>query len=198
MIYVVEPRFNPERNRPITAHTKLAPGITMAKFLGGYGSAGNMNHITDDDERLVLAKNYYIHAQYMKAVLEDQGKFNDYRLVVAEGLYKKGPNETLEMDSIADLKRRGRAVVYELRDNYGNIALEKTFDLALYFKDRVEFDKMILNYDTYAPGGKLHAQIILVTPEIIPAWEVEFKNNIETRFNNYVQTTGELVEILNK
>lgn len=130
--------------------------------------------------------------------MTNQAKFNEYRLVVAEGLYKKAPNEKIETDSINDLKSKGRAVVYELRDLNGNIAHEKTFDLAVYWKDNLEFEKMILSYDSYNPDRSIVTQIILVMPEIIPAWTVSYKNEIQTMYNNNVQTNGELVEILNK
>ena len=197
-IFQVANEYNPEFQSKITNRTKLAIGITMAKFLGGYGSASNMNHISDDNERIKIAKQFSMQANAMRKIMTNQAKFNEYRLVVAEGLYKKAPNETIEIDSINDLKSKGRAVVYELRDLNGNIAHEKTFDLAVYWKDNLEFEKMILSYDSYNPDRSIVTQIILVMPEIIPAWTVSYKNEIQTMYNNNVQTNGELVEILNK
>ena len=197
-IFQVANEYNPEFQSKITNRTKLAIGITMAKFLGGYGSASNMNHISDDNERIKIAKQFSMQANAMRKIMTNQAKFNEYRLVVAEGLYKKAPNETIEIDSINDLKSKGRAVVYELRDLNGNIAHEKTFDLAVYWKDNLEFEKMILSYDSYNPDRSIVSQIILVMPEIIPAWTVSYKNEIQTMYNNNVQTNGELVEILNK
>ena len=55
---------------------------------------------------------------------------------------------------------------------------------------------MILSYDSYNPSGELHAEIIMVQPEVTALWKVEYDNKIETRYNNVVQTNGELVEIL--
>lgn len=197
-IFQVANEYNPEFQSKITNKTKLAIGVTMAKFLGGYGSASNMNHISDDNERMKIAKQYTMQANVMRKVMTNQSKFNEYRLVVAEGLYKKAPNETIEIDSINDLKSKGRAVVYELRDLNGNIAHEKTFDLAVYLKDNLEFEKMILSHDSYNPDRSIVTQLIIIMPEIIPAWTVTYKNEIQTMYNNNVQTNGELVEILNK
>jgi hypothetical protein len=36
----------------------------------------------------------------------------------------------------------------------------------------------------------------MIMPEVTPLWKVEYDNKIETRYNNVVQTNGELVEIL--
>jgi hypothetical protein len=33
-------------------------------------------------------------------------------------------------------------------------------------------------------------------PEVTPQWTVAYDNKIETRYNNYVQTNGELIELL--
>jgi hypothetical protein len=197
-IFQVANEYNPEFQSKITNKTKLAIGVTMAKFLGGYGSASNMNHISDDNERMKIAKQFSMQANAMRKIMTNQAKFNEYRLVVAEGLYKKSQNETIEPDSINGLKSKGRAVVYELRDLNGQIAHEKTFDLATYWKDNLDFEKMILSYDSYNPDRSIVSQIILVMPEIIPGWTVSYKNEIQTMYNNNVQTNGELVEILNK
>ena len=86
--------------------------------------------------------------------------------------------------------------MYELRNTRGDIAFSKTFDLAVYWKNTINFKKLILDYDTYNPDGTLHACIILIMPEIISPWNVRYENIVETRFNNNVQTTNELMEIL--
>ena len=116
---------------------------------------------------------------------------------VVEGLYRAEPGETLDVsDGINYLMSRGRAVVYELIDENGQVDNEKTFDLAIYLKNLLQFDKLILDYDIYNPDGSLNVQLILVMPEIIPPWTVTYQNEVETRFNNYVQSTNELMEIL--
>ena len=196
--YIVDQNYNPEFQEKITARTKLAPGITMAKFLAGYGDNANMNHITRDIERLKLAKQYYLHGQVMRTIATNKAEFENFRLVVAEGYYRKAPAEVLQEGSINDSLSKGYAVVYELLDSHGFNATEKTYDLAVFWKDTLQFEKMILDYDTYDPNGSLNAQIILIMPKIQDPWYVNYDNDLETRFNNYVQATDELVEILGK
>tara|TARA_B100000212_G_scaffold318614_1_gene275169 strand:- start:748 stop:1158 length:411 start_codon:yes stop_codon:yes gene_type:complete len=124
-------------------------------------------------------------------------QFEDFRLIVSEGFYQVGPSENLDVsDGICHLKTTGQAVVYELRNTRGDIAFSKTFDLAVYWANNLDFEKLILNYDTYNPDGSLHVDIVLIMPEIIAPWSVRYENIVETRFNNNVQTTNELMEIL--
>jgi hypothetical protein len=195
MNYVPDPVYNPEFRNRISARTKLAPGIALAKFLGGYGDPVTIDHIDDQGERLKLAKQYYLHAEAMRR-MKDNEEFINYRLVVAEGLYKKGLNETLDVESINGLCEKGQAVIYELRNQKGEIDTDKTFDLALYWMQNLDFEKMILDYDIFDPSGDLYACIVLIMPKILAPWNISFKNNVETRFNTHVQSTNELIECL--
>jgi len=196
MNFIPDPVYNPEFRQSITSKTKLAPGISMAKFLGGYGDQVTLGHISSQTERLKLAKQFYLHAQAMSTISKNSGQFKDYRLIVAEGLYRPGPQEQFDIESINGLSTQGRAVVYELRNSVGDIDLKKTFDLAVYWMNNLNFEKMILDYDTFNPDGSLNVQIILIMPKILPPWQVSFKNNVETRYNTYVQSTNELLECL--
>jgi hypothetical protein len=183
----------------ISSRTRLAEGITMATFLGGVGDPVTLTHILDDGERLNLAKQYTLHTRILKAVNSHKAvrEFKDFRLQVVEGLYRPEIGEDLDVsDGINYLMSRGRAVVYELINEKGEIAIEKTFDLAVYFKDNIQFEKMILDYDNYNPDDSLNAQIIIIMPEITPPWEVIYTNKIETRYNNFSQVTNELMEAL--
>jgi hypothetical protein len=195
MIYLPEAQYNPELQPKITSRIKLAPGITLAKFLGGYGDQVTLAHIATEEEQLDIAKHLYMHAQAMRTIDTHRGEFANFRLIVAEGLYRKSPNEVLDVNSINYKMTKGQAVVYELLDLNGNINLETTFDLAAFWKDNLRFEKLILDYDTYNPDGSINAQIILCMPEITSGWNVNFTNKIETRFNNFVQGTNELIEI---
>lgn len=196
MIYTPDPQYNPVNQPQITSRTKLAPGITMAKFLGGYGDRSTMDHIASPQTRLQLAKQYYLQAQVIKLIAEDKDQFADYRLVVAEGLYRPAPGEIIQKNSVNYFLSNGQAVVYELVDNDGENAVKKTFDLAKFFKDYIDYEKLILDYDAYNPDDSLNAQIILIMPEVRPPWVVKYDNNIETRFNNFVQSTNELIEVV--
>lgn len=196
MIFTPDPIYNPIYQTEITGRTRLAPGITMSRFLGGTGDRVSMNHLVKYTDRLALAKQYYLQAQIIRMVAENKGEFDDYRLTVVEGLYKPAPGEILDVSSINYQMSKGYAVVYELVDNFGNNAVEKTFDLALYLKENAEYEKLILDYDIYNPNGSLNAQLIVIMPQIISPWIVNYQNLIETRFNNYVQSTNEFIEVL--
>lgn len=191
--------YNPELQYAkygiINGKTKLAAGISLAKFLGGYGDPITMEHITDDVERVKVARNLYAHAEFMNSAQQYLEELNSHRLVVTEGLYKKKEGETLDVNSLNFLASRGQVVVYELRGRNGLIDIDKTFDLALYCKDYINFDRMILDYDSYNADGSLNAQIIIQMPAVNADWNMRYRNEIETRFNNYTQTNGELVEI---
>tara|TARA_B100000085_G_C18560985_1_gene519526 strand:- start:3742 stop:4374 length:633 start_codon:yes stop_codon:yes gene_type:complete len=196
---LVDAKYNPVFQDSITSKTKLAPGISMAKFLGGDNDPVTLTHITDDDQKVLLAKQYVLHAEAMRTINSKDAtkEFKDFRLQVVEGLYRAEEGENLDVsDGLNYLMSRGQAVVYELIGLDGKIAIEKTFDLAVYWKDNIQFDKMILDYDNYNPDNTLNAQIILVMPEVISPWTVTFNNNIETRYNNINQVTNELLEVL--
>ena len=191
-------QYDPTFQDRITPRTKLAQNVTLSKFLGSYNDPVVFNNLSSEDDRLLLAKQYYLHAEVMKTINSPNGseEFQNHRLIVSEGYYRPAPNETLDVtDGINHLKTKGRAVVYELIGQDGLVDLDKTFDLAVYWKQNIQYEKMILNYDTFDPNGSLHADIILVMPRVISPWKVTYENEIETRYNNAVQTTGELLEI---
>ena len=194
--HVPHPKYKPENQENITSRTELDHGITIAKFLGGYGDSITFDHVTKLEDRVIIARNLYMHGQVLKSIMIDDDEYDEYRLVVAEGIYRAGPNETMTEGGINDLKSKGRCVVYELRNRKGEIDKKKTYDLAVWWKDSLQFEKMILSYDTYNIGGSLTAQIILIMPEMPSTYITKSTNEIETRFNNYVQSTNELVEVV--
>ena len=201
--YYVAPTFNPVNQvaagLPITMRTKLAPGITMAKFVAPHGDPVTLTHILEDEERLRLAKQYMLHTGVLQLVNSSDApvQFKNFRLVPVEGLYRPESGENLDVsDGINFLMSRGRTVVYELIDNKGNLAIEKTFDLAVFFKDNLNYEKMFLDYDNFNPDDSLNVQLIITMPEIIPPYQVTYKNEFETRYNNITQATNELIEVL--
>ncbi len=197
---VPDAQYDPTFQPTITGRTRLAQSITLSKFLGSYSDPNTLNHLTNAD-KLLLAKQYYLHAQVLQSINSSPGLrgvkgFEKFRMIVSEGYYREGPDEDLDVtDGINYLKTNGRAVVYELIGQDGKIAFDKTFDLAVYLKNNINYDKLILSYDSYNPDGSLHVDIVLIMPEIISPWNVTYNKIIETRFNNSVQTTGELLEI---
>jgi len=196
---IPDAQYDPTFQPVINGRTRLAHSITLSKFLGTYGDPISISHL-DSDDKLLLAKQYYLHAQVLQSINSSPGLrgikiFEKFRMIVSEGFYREGPNEDLDVtDGINYLKTNGRAVVYELIGEDGKIAYDKTFDLAVYLKNNIDFDKLILNYDSYNPDGSLHVDIVLIMPEIISPWSVSYNNIIETRYNNSVQSTGELLE----
>lgn len=189
-----DPIFNVNFSTNILAGTKLARGIPISKFLGGRGDPITMRHLKFK-ERRPIARQLYLQAEAMKSIDTNEGKFKDHRFVVVEGLYKPAEGETLTPGSLNDLASKGRAVVYELVDEHGKVDVQKTFDLAIYLKDNLYYDKLILDYDTLAPDKSLNAQIIIVMPEIDETYTGVYGMKIETRFNNGVQSDKEFVEI---
>jgi len=189
------PIYDPRRKKTITERTKLARGINMAKFFGSHGDPITMDHMYVED-RYETAKYLYLHAQLMRSVIEDEGEFDEFRLIVSEGVYKPSETETIAAASVNDYRTYGRAIVYELRNRKGQIALKQTFKLAAWWKDSQQYEKMILDYDTYNVDGSLNAQIIVIMPELQDGYKASYQNRLETRYNNYVQATGELIEIL--
>ena len=93
--FYVDPKFNPVFQGDITSRTRLAPGIPMAKFLGGAGDPVTLTHILENSDRLRLAKQYVLHAKAMKTINSASGtkEFSDYRLQVVEGLYRPEAGE---------------------------------------------------------------------------------------------------------
>ena len=196
-----ESQYDPTwQNKNISGRTRLSQSTTLSKFFGSYSDPNILSHLSNSD-KILLAKQYYLHAQVLQLVNSSPGLkgakgFEKFRMIVSEGYYREGPNEDLDVtDGINYLKTNGRAVVYELIGQDGKIAFDKTFDLAVYLKNNIEYDKLILNYDSYNPDGTLHVDIILIMTEIISPWTVTYNNILETRFNNSVQATGELLEI---
>lgn len=123
------------------------------------------------------------------------------------GSYGKGPDgwvarvplyigERPTPNSINDLRRTGRAIVYQLIDKDGNTDPRMTFDLAVFWKDYLDYDKLSLDYDTFDPDGSLTSQIVLEMPKVPSSFDVSFSYNLETTFNGELQAKNELLEIL--
>ena len=149
----------------------------------------NINNLTDQTARRQLARNLQLHAYYLSlinsGVIFDQ---NLYTLKVERGYYNPGPSEKPSANSLNDLATKGRCVVYQLVNKAsGQVEVSKTYDLALYLKDYIFFDKLILDYDTYDPSGVMTAHIIIVTPNMPETYlNQSYINAIETRNNGKV------------
>ena len=203
--FVVDQQYNPEWQSSITSGTRLAAGISMAKFIYGSSNPNNIDHITEnisDENRYKLAKQYIMQAT---ALLSCRIKpFSRYRVKVAEGYYRiTDKNRVYDVDSILYLRNKGRAVVYEIYGEDGNVDNIKAFDLALHFSTHryggIMPAKTILCYDNFNPNGKLHSQVTLIMPEVQDGWNVRYSftpNQVETKYNGNSLSTGEFIEVL--
>lgn len=192
MIYLVDPVYNPNFRSEITSATKLAPGITVAKFLGSRGTRVQLEQL--DIDKKLMARQLYLQAEAMRSVVTNS-EFVNHRLVVTEGVYKKGLGETVTSNSVNDYKQTGRAVVYQLMSKDGTVDLEKSFDLAVYWKDYQPYQEMILDYDTFDPSGSLSCQIVLVMPQVNESFDVQFSKDLKTTFNGQLLSQNELLEV---
>jgi hypothetical protein len=184
-------------NDDVTSATRLADGITVSTFLSGSGEVSNFN-TTPRADRVKVARNLQANAYVMKWINNNRtnSTFSEYTLQVVEGYYVPSATESLEAEDIKDLATKGRAVVYELINNSsGQVDNRKTFELAVYLKDIIQYDKLILDYDNYNPDGSINVQVIVVMPEMNNFYRATFQRQIETRYNNAVQSNSDFVEI---
>tara|TARA_B110000858_G_scaffold197574_1_gene259735 strand:- start:306 stop:2378 length:2073 start_codon:yes stop_codon:yes gene_type:complete len=192
--FIPPANYNPENAKVITAGLPIAKGVTIGRFLGGRGEKTNMNHLTQAQRRQV-ARNLTPQAEAIRLINVNEGLFKNNRLVVIEGLYKKGDAETLTPDSLNSLAVDGRVVVYQLLDLNGKEDIAKMFDLAVYWKDNIFYDQIILDYDKFDPTGKLSCHVIVVMPNFDPNFKSTYKTKVKTLFNGNVQSADSLVEI---
>lgn len=195
--------------KEITSKTSLGPGVTMAKFLGARGSRTTLKKLYNESfngppDFQQIARNLILHANILQSLYGIE-EFAQHRLTVSEGIYEPNPlfdesgNYVGERPSgVLEKRRTGQAVVYQLIDKNGKTDLAKTFDLAVYWKDYIDYDKLTLDYDTFDPNGDITAQIVIETPKVPTSFEVSYSYDIETKFNGELQTKNELLEILDK
>ena len=191
MIYLPDPQYNPNfiKDKELTTKTLLQKGITIGKFLKNTGSHFDFDNILYAT-RLTIARNLYLQGEFMR-VAQRNTKF---RLVVSEGLYKPAEKENVTSGGINDLRQTGRAIVYELYNKNGNLAVDSTFDVVNYLRIASRYEKLILTYDTFT-GSNLHASIVAIMPSVPSTFSVNFKYDLETQLNNKKQSSNEIIEI---
>ena len=116
---LVDPIYNPNFLNPsaINSGTKLAPGVSIAKFLGAYGNRTSFNHVNSAAARQQIARQLYLHAELYRSINGNTVLFNDVRLVISEGLYRAGPDETLSGGTLD--KSMGITTVYQVFNKDG-------------------------------------------------------------------------------
>jgi hypothetical protein len=190
--FVPDPQYIITDNNIILPSTKLSDKISLSKFLSGRGNKVTLNHITINADKIIAARNLQQQTMAIEA-FNNNLQFINYRLVVIEALYKPGPGETL--DDLSTLSKNGQSAAYQVINDKGLVDLPKTFELAEYWKNSLRFEKLILDYDSYNVDKSLSAQVMVVMPNITETYEPEYRNQIETRYNNNVQSKSDLVEI---
>jgi len=189
MKYLPDPKYNPIYAKELNTQTVLQKGITIGNFLVNTGLPIDYDNLLYS-RKLFIAKNLYLQGEFLRVAR----KYGKFRVIVSEGLYKPAPKETVTSNGINDYRQTGRAIVYEIYDQYGDLAVDSTFDMVNYLRTSTRYDKLILAYDTFT-GNSLHASIIAVMPTISDSWDVTFKYNLETQFNNRIQSSNEIIEI---
>ena len=190
--FVPDPQYIITDDNVILPSTKLSDKISLSKFLSGRGNKVTLNHITINADKIIAARNLQQQTMAIEA-FNNNLQFINYRLVVIEALYKAGPGETL--DDLSTLSKNGQSTAYQVINDKGLVDLPKTFELAEYWKNSLRFEKLILDYDSYNVDKSLSAQVMVVMPNITETYEPEYRNQIETRYNNNIQSKSDLVEI---
>jgi hypothetical protein len=202
MKILVDPQYKPTGQ--ITSNTKLGTGITCAKFLGGIGSRTQFEKMYDEGfggpvDRNQVARNLVLHARAMNSVLINQ-QFAQHRLIVSDGLYEPFydlPRDIKETAGGFNAERRfGRGIGYQLIDRNGKSDPVRTYELAVYWKDYIDYNELELAYDTFDPNGDLVASILLTMPEVPESYDVSFSYDLKTTYNGTLQARNELLEIL--
>ena len=201
-----ELQFRNNMSSTITQNTLINHDVSVGKFVG-FDDHGEFNNL-DNTSKQQIAKNYFIISELMKLISNNNHnptELENHSLIIVEGYYSpekygigsldKRQTEELTANSTLDMRSKGRAVVLELRDQKGKVDKEATFELAKIWSDVGTFDKLTLDYDTYNPSGELNAQIILEVPDIKSFNDIKFSRNVQTLFNNNVQSNDALVEI---
>ena len=194
MIIIPDQKYNPNFVDTVTSETKLAPGVSLSKFLGTKGNSTSLETSNVSDRKQLL-RNLYLHAELFRMINGNIDFFKDVRLIVSEGVYRGGPLETVAGENLA--KQEGRLVVYKVVDETGRIDFERTFDLAEYWKDYANYEKLWLEYDVWSPDGSLNAQVAIEVPKVAESFDVNFGMNVETRYNGQLLAKNELIEVLN-
>lgn len=206
MKILIDPKYDPT-GKEVTSKLKLGPGITMAKFLGARGSRTQLKKLYNEGfngapDFNQIARNLVLHSHIIQTVTSNI-EYSQHRLIVSEGIYEPNPKFDSSGNYIGEkpsgilaLRRNGQAVVYQLVNRKGKTDPVKTFDLAVFWKDYIGYDKLTLDYDTFDPNGELTCQIVIETPNVPESYDVTYKGVIETRYNGELQTVNELLEIL--
>lgn len=193
----IDPKYNAYNLKEITSKTKLSDTISLSRFLGTHDPT-NIDFIRDISVKQEIVKYLSLHAQFIEAVNNDDTTLKSMIVKPVESIYRPGEFEIIEKDSETDLKIKGRLVVYDVIDkNTGRSSPEHVFDLAAFAKDRFPFEKISLQYDTLkidTDDEQYNARLLITLPELDDNYNGDYKQELETQFNNQITSDNELIE----
>lgn len=188
--------YNPNLKLDISLSTKLNEGVRVGKFVAARSDPITLAHTTSIEQRKQIARNLLPQADIIQ-LFYTLKQFDNYNIIVAEGLYKAEETETNDPNGPKELAKSGRFVAYEIFDSTsGKIDPGKTFEFAVYLKDNANYESIDLYYDNYDPEGSFNAQIGVTMPTIPTSFTANFKKSVGTFYNGTLQTSLDLVEIL--
>jgi len=180
----------------LTSGTILSGNIRAGRFLAAEAYQATVPQLVKAGVSTEqVGRNLGHHAFILNEFNKNKTNMYGFELSVIEGVYIPYSLEQYTVDGPLDKARTGRRVVYEVRDENG-MNLEKTFEAAYWLAANVPFGELILDYDTYEGTSKLNAQIIIEIPDIPADYNVVFNKKVRTFYNNILQSTNELTEIL--
>ena len=189
----VDPKYNPNLMSELEPKTLLGPGVSISKFLvgarHGVNTWSDLNFLT----RQGIARNLVPQIELIRSINGPSNDFSGNRLAVSEGVYFAGEGETV--GGLNATKQTGQTVVYELYGRDGTIDLSAGYGMALLWRDFFDYDELAVSYDTLNPDGSLHMNVIVTMPSVPSDYDVRFKNQVATYFNNTKVSSSELIEI---
>lgn len=209
MKILVDPKYDPREQSEILGSTPLADGVTCSKFLGSRGSRTNFDRLYNNSfdgpaDRNEIVNYLYVQTQIYKMAVNSDN-FIDHRIIVSDGVYEPTPyfvdgtysGERPTSGSINEYRRTGKAIGYQIIDKKGKSDPVASFDLAVFWKDYANYDKLILDYDTFNVDGSVTGTIFIVLPDISSLDDdVKYAGKIETVYNGQSQSKSDLLEIL--
>jgi len=171
----------------ISGSTPLTGNITIGTFTGAINRRHNIES-TPPDLRGEMIKYLYVQAELLKGA-RSRKEFQLHQISVEEGIYNYEAVETGTEKDIAALRAQGRAIAYTVRSfQDGASSPQMNFILAEYWASHPFYDKIIMDYHTYAAGRGTKCRVYLILPELDGNFDGTWSRQVETRFNGAVQS----------
>ena len=143
------------------------------------------------------------YSEWVVATIDKEKLLSPEKLQAAFNLFDKDGGGSINASEVKDVLCSGQAldddvwdkVINEVdKDGNGEIDFEKTFDVAVFWKDHIEYDEIKLDYDNYNPDGSFCAQIGLLMPFLTSEYEANFLKEVNTYFNNELMADNAFTE----